>query len=410
MEDTRPRIRTGLDFFSVQHEGQQMICLRDPLQIAADPILVPPHAFFVLALMDGSHNLPEIRTAFQNRFGQEIPAHQIQELADLLDEKMFMDSSLFRDRFAAVSAEFRNSSLRPSALAGQAYPSDREEVRSFLGGLFESLPRIQGPTSDRLAGIVAPHIDLHRGGALFAQAFGALRDIPPPHTVLILGTAHFGDGSLYTLCSKDFETPLGISRADRDFAKVLLEDCPFDLQENQLAHRSEHSIEFQVLFLQYLFMEEEHPLIVPVLCGGLEDYVEPGASPMTHPEVRAFTGAVEKAVDRCPRPVLIVSGADLSHVGRKFGMDQSITPAFLSQVRKDDQCVLEAGIKSGGEAFYTEVARIDNRNNICSVTSIYTLQMLLKNCRGEILAYDQAQEPDTDSAVGFAALNFWESS
>ncbi|MHC4943098.1 MAG: AmmeMemoRadiSam system protein B [Planctomycetota bacterium] len=403
-----PRIRMGLDYFPVNHEGQEMICLRDPLQLAPDPILVPPHAFFIVAHMDGSNRIVDIQEAFNHQFGQLIFSNQIEELIDLLDAKGFLDSPAFQGRLSKVESAFRKATLRPSALAGQAYPAEEREVRGLLDDLFDEVPPPSKKQGKRLAGLIAPHIDLHRGGPLFAKAYHALRNTPKPHTALIFGTAHYGEGNLFILTEKAFETPLGVSALDEKFSQALIEGCSFDIRKGELAHRTEHSIEFQVLFLQHIFGKDESPKIVPILCGSLMELLPGHESPLTLPEMKSFLDAVKEAIQACEGPVLVMAGADMCHVGRKFGMSETMTPGFLDRVRQEDRASLTAAVEQDGEAFFRKVAGVENRNNICSVASIYTVLKLLEHCDGELLDYAMAVDEGTDSAVGFAALNLWE--
>jgi AmmeMemoRadiSam system protein B len=407
-KEETPCIRMGIDYFPVNHEGQEMICLRDPLQLAPDPILVPPHAFFIVAHMDGKNRILDIQDAFNRQFGQMIMSDQIEELIDVLDAKGFLDSPAFRDRLTKVETAFRAADLRPSALAGQAYPLEEGEARAFLEGLFDDTQPPPPRPGKRLAGLIAPHIDLHRGGPLFAKAYQALKDMPKPHTALIFGTAHYGEGNLFMLTEKAFETPLGVSRLDEKFSQALVEGCAFDIRAGELAHRTEHSIEFQVLFLQHVFGGTDGPEIVPILCGPLLERLPGHDSPVTLPEMDSFLDVAKTAIETCEGPVLVMAGADLCHVGRKFGMTEPITPDFLDKVRAEDRATLEAAVERDAEAFFQEVARIGNRNNICSVTAIYTVLKLLGDCESELLDYAMAVDEHTDSAVGFAALNLWE--
>ena len=95
------------------------------------------------------------------------------------------------------------------------------------------------------------------------------------------------------------------------------------------------------------------------------------------PEVGRFLDSARKAISACPGPVLVLAGADLSHVGFKFGDTDPARGAFLDRVAQEDMAALEAAATGDGEAFFSEVARINNRNHICSVTSIYVLLSLL---------------------------------
>ena len=71
---------------------------------------------------------------------------------------------------------------------------------------------------------------------------------------------------LFSLTDKDFETPLGVIKSDPSLISKLRESGGDIIAPNDFAHRSEHSIEFQVIFLQHLF-PEENLTIIPILCG-----------------------------------------------------------------------------------------------------------------------------------------------
>jgi len=124
------------------------------------------------------------------------------------------------------------------------------------------------------------------------------------------------------------------------------------------------------------------------------------------PEVASFLEAAEGAIQNCEGPVLIVAGADMSHVGPRFGSAEPLTELFTERVRKEDKAALMAAADCDAEAFFQKVAEVGNRNNICSVTQIYTLLKLLQQPSGTLLSYDMAVDEENGSAVGFAALNF----
>ena len=49
--------------------------------------------------------------------------------------------------------------------------------------------------------------------------------------------------------------------------------------DDELTHRTEHSIEFQVVFLQYLLGGRREFSIVPILVGSFHDLMESGDRP-----------------------------------------------------------------------------------------------------------------------------------
>jgi AmmeMemoRadiSam system protein B len=70
-------------------------------------------------------------------------------------------------------------------------------------------------------GIIAPHIDLLRGGHCYAHAWHALAEAYEAGTFVILGTVHVPTQNLFTATRKSFKTPLGQMAADREFIDAL---------------------------------------------------------------------------------------------------------------------------------------------------------------------------------------------
>jgi len=116
-------------------------------------------------------------------------------------------------------------------------------------------------------GIVSPHIDPPRGGWCYAWAYVALA-AAPVRTVLLLGVAHSGPPEPFVLTRKSFQTPLGVLAVD-EAAVAELESRVGDLTRWELVHRSEHSLEFQVIFLQHA-LADRPVRIVPLLVSHLE--------------------------------------------------------------------------------------------------------------------------------------------
>src|SRR3989442_10590558 len=71
----------------------------------------------------------------------------------------------------------------------------------------------------------------------------------------------------FALTLKDYESPLGQIPVDREFAEALGKRSRQDCFGSELAHRHEHSIEFQAIFLRYLFAGRREISIVPVLAS-----------------------------------------------------------------------------------------------------------------------------------------------
>ena len=68
---------------------------------------------------------------------------------------------------------------------------------------------------------MSPHIDFQRGGAAFAWAYDRVVAESDAELFVILGTAHTPLHGLFSVSSKDFATPLGTARTDREFVAAL---------------------------------------------------------------------------------------------------------------------------------------------------------------------------------------------
>jgi len=398
----KPRLRKSLDIIPTEHEGQRVFAVHDPLGLATEQILVPGEILFLMSLMDGEKTISDLQIAFTKQFGQLIMDDRIRQITAELDERGLLDSARFREQVLDIENEFRAAEARETSHAGDAYPDDEEGLRALLE---EIVPLDRTGERDRPRGVVAPHIDLERGRQIYGRAFGELVGTAAPHTVVLLGTAHFADGNTFILTDRNFSTPLGTARANGDFCRTVAESCPVDIRKGELAHRSEHSIEFQVLFLQHLF-GAAMPRIVPILGTSFAPGEEKNRSPSDLDEVRGVLDGLRRGVDACPGEVLFVAGADLCHVGPRFGAPGPLSADDLERIEKEDRRGLEAGAARGADAFFKEVSRIGNRNNICSVVSLYTMFALFEGGPAALIEYGMALEPDGQAAVGFGAMRF----
>jgi hypothetical protein len=96
----------------MEHQGQTVICLRDPMGFAPQPIALGLGGYFLVTLFDGGHSLAEIGEAYAKQFGEVLAAGKLEELIAGLDQAFFLDSENFARRVAAVRAEFDASGER----------------------------------------------------------------------------------------------------------------------------------------------------------------------------------------------------------------------------------------------------------------------------------------------------------
>lgn len=406
--DALPRLRY-VDAFPVDVEGQRLIYLRDPEGIASEGLGVPPDVFQVMTLLDGRRTTADLQSLIAGaNGGGTVSAEQISTLVATLDDALLLDSDRFRQHKAEVEAAYRAETRRPSPLAGRSYPDAPEALRLLIDSFFhdDEGPKGSAPRGSRVEALIAPHIDFGRGGPCFAWAYNELKGREPADVYVVLGTGH-SSRLPFATTYKVFETPLGDLSADRAFIDRLSGHAEQDLLADELAHRNEHSVEFQAVFLKYLFPDA--PItFVPILCGSFFQSVESGESPMANAAVADFVNALRKTLAEETRSVCLIAGVDFSHVGQRFGDEVPLDDGFISRVEASDRDLIEAASTGDAEAFFDVIVRDGDRNRVCGTSSIYTMLKVMEGASGRLLDYDQAIDHESQSLVSFASMVFEE--
>jgi AmmeMemoRadiSam system protein B len=403
--------------------GRGLVQLRDPLGVAPEPIFVPAAVFSLVALFDGQHTLRDIQVAHARRTGELLMTDKLEKLAEQLDERLFLEGERSRQALAAATEAYRALPHHASLHAGRSYPDDPQALGELLDGLLHQAPSENDPPGP-LRGLIAPHLDFDRGGAGYAAAYrvaqtacaaevrlracGACVEDAKPEVFVILGTAHVGEGS-YILTDKSFETPLGLAPADAvSLARLRARwgeqgDHADRAAEWELIHKTEHSIEFQVIWLQHVFADRDFA-IIPVLCGGFGAHLAAGRSPQADAAVATFSAALAELIADLGDRVCVIASADLAHVGPQFGGREPMAAGSLALVRARDGELLEACARGDPEAFFGQIVAEGDARNICGLPPIYTLLAALRPEEGRLLHYGQAPVPGSPSAVTYAAM------
>lgn len=412
----RPRLR-AVEIFPVKQDRGTLIYLRDP-QNLAQPLGLSPVGYFIISHFDGRHSLIDIQEAYCKQFGTLLLTDELKRFIDLLDSHNYLDSARFVLHQKKLVADFRALSIRSPAHAGAAYESDPQGLKTQLERFFlppdgPGAPSRENQTRTPRA-IVAPHIDFTRGGPAYAWAYKGLAESEGADLYVLLGTSHCGGKHPFILTLKDFQTPLGTVRTDKEFVGRLQENCREDLFEDEFLHRGEHSLEFQVLFLKYVALrravlraESEKPFkIVPILVSSFHLMLVGRTLPEKHPRVQNFIRALQQSLAEEKRRVCLVAGVDLAHVGKQFGDRQPITQDFLKWVETEDRLLIERLAALDGLGFFDQVAKDQDKRRICGFSPLYSLIQLLDGSPGRTLKYSQAFTPETDSAVTFTSMVF----
>ncbi len=405
-----PKLR-NVDAFPFELDGQKVICLRDQMNLSPKMIFLPPRLFYIATLFNGKNSLLDVQAEYMKRFGELLYKEKLLELVDELDKHLFLDSPHFNHIKQDIETAFLRNPLRPAMHAGMSYEGEPDQLKAQLRSFFlppegPGLPDLSLKNERKLKGIIAPHIDLRRGGSCYAWAYKNLAETGPFDLYIILGTVHCETKNLFTFSSKDFETPLGMVETDKEFLQAFKENCELDFFSDEIVHRNEHTIEFQTIFLKYLF-PSVNIKILPILVGSFYEMMEQRVEPMASISMRVFTETLKRTIQRSGKRVCYIASVDLAHIGRRFGDALAPDELALKSLSRKDKSMLETITKLDKSDFYWNIARERDERRICGFSPIYSMLACMEAEEGELLKYDQSYDQQGGSVVSFASLNFY---
>ncbi len=396
----RPKLRP-VEPLPVEVEGRTLVALNDPDRYCDETALLDPGALGLVALLDGTRTVPELY-AWLEQNGAEVTLDGLQSLVDSLDGCLLLENARFLSAKRQREEAFAAAPVRRAAHAGSAYPGEPQAARSFLQGIVDHADRTESAPFRRL---IAPHIDLELGAPIHASAVRAIEAAGRPDLVVVLGVCHALCDHRFIACRKDFETPFGRVPHDGEFLDALEERFGRPLTNGQIAHQTEHSVEFQALWLAHLWPEDP-PTIVPFLVGSFHDLIASATSPSSEPDVESFVGALRRTLDAEARRCLVVASVDLAHMGPRYGDPAGLDADGESALERADTALLEPVLKGDAEGFFRAVAADGNARNICGVAPIY-VTLRLGEGAGRLLRYGQGRiDPETGSVVSYVAASF----
>jgi AmmeMemoRadiSam system protein B len=155
----------------------------------------------------------------------------------------------------------------------------------------------------------------------------------------------------------------------------------------------------QVVFLQFALRNRPHR-IVPILCPGWGTRED-------REKLNAFADTLRDMINERGPGVAVIAGADLAHVGARFGDRNPLTDAYLDKIRRQDLNTLDTVLARDADAFAEDVQEGGNPRRICGLSAIYLLLKTLRSDAAETLCYDQAVDIPTQTCVTFAGVAFY---
>jgi AmmeMemoRadiSam system protein B len=384
-----------------------VIVLYDELRISRSLVRISPREFTWLQWLDGSNSLRDVQSlAMHEANGEVASLDPLLELIDKLEEATFIDGPSFHEVFTREVRE-------PSCIG--CYEAEPDNLRRQLAGYLQTVPiskranrsgRNHSHSDRRLRALLAPHIDYGRGHGAYTCGYRDLPTMTDASLFIIVGTAHYSV-ERFTLTRQDFRTPLGVAQVDQPFVDCIIGHYGDGHFDDPLAHIPEHSIELEVVWLQYLFEKLRPIRIVPLLVGSFRDCIEFGRDPAKTPDVSRMVEALKRAEVAAGEPICYIISGDLAHIGPKFGDPAPVTPPTLARSQAIDQEILRAAERADATAYFRIVQRERDARRICGLPPTWTVLQAARPASGRLLHYDQSVHPQGDESVSFASMAFF---
>ncbi len=418
-----PHLKHGIEVMQIEYQNQPMVLLQDTEGFAEKPAIISIAAFLLVALADGKRTIKELQSLFMEKTGTMLQILEIYGMLQQLSDSHFLETSEVQEWRKQKFEEFRTSKVRKSVFIGRAYPEDRLQLAAMLGSFFQDKRGPEKPLSETSSiqkpplAVVTPHIDFERGGPLYAWSYQSLSECQQPDVIIALGVAHASPNSPWVMTDKTFETIYGNIETDAELYQEIASALWYDPKAEEIIHHNEHSLEFQALWLKYLWREKS-PKWVPILCSSLEKYCEnctPASLPHIEEAIQKIGLILKKYIEQ-GKKIMILTGIDLSHVGPKFGndiefKDENEAIEFWKKLEELDRNTLRLAMSLEAEKLYLTGIGENSWRNICGLTSLYTLvrwlSIITNNTPVEstLLAYDQSEDIQ-GGMVSFASMIF----
>lgn len=209
--------------------------------------------------------------------------------------------------------------IRDPAVSGQFYPGTKQALQKEVAKYLSV-----GKANIDAIGLVSPHAGYmysgHVAGAVLSSA--RLED-----TCIIIGPNHTGNGKPFSIMTEGvWRMPSGDCEVDSGLAKAILSGSSY-LEEDGAAHRSEHSVEVQIPFLQALRPKVR---IVPIVLAGadLRAYRDMG---------RQIASAV-----KTEGPATIIASSDMTHYEPHETAKRKDSKAIEAILKLDEEALIGA--------------------------------------------------------------------
>ena len=277
--------------------------------------------------------------------------------------------------------------IRKPCVAGAFYERSEKELQNQITNCFTHklgpgrVPKLSDGKK-KILGFVVPHAGYMYSGPVAAHSYSQLASDGTPDAVIILGPNHTGLGSGVSIMTKGgWQTPLGVATIDTPLAEQIRNSSSI-IDDDETAHVSEHSIEVQLPFMQFLYGDKIR--FVPV-CMMMQDL-------RTSQEVARSIAEQTKG-----KHVVVIASSDFTHY----------EPQDVAS--RNDKAAIEAIISLDGSKL-NELGDT-GRVTMCGygpITTLIELATLVGDVQAKLLSYHTSGDitADASSVVGYSSILF----
>jgi AmmeMemoRadiSam system protein B len=399
-----PALRRTLELMPSPVAESPGLLVRDPFRYAEGVLILPPPLVPCLLLFDGRHDEDDLREVLARLTGGGEVGALIGHIVDTLSRGGFLEDPVFEAIRDRRHLAFADETSRAPVHAGAGYPSDPDELRRLLARYLGEAP-VPPITQGDIVGIAVPHVSPEGGWRSYGAAYSALSPGHRDRTFVILGTSHYGEPERFGLTHKPFRTPLGETAIDHGLVARVVEAAGDAACLEDYCHAVEHSIEFQVVFLQHLYGPAVR--VVPILCGPFARATSLGGRPEDDAGVARVLGVLRDIAASERGRLLWVAGVDMAHIGRRYGdgFDARADEGRLVDVAIQDRSRCARLAAADGPGFWSLLQEGKDPLRWCGASPLYTLVQAVRPSGGALLHYEQ-WNIDAGSVVSCAAMTF----
>lgn len=379
------------------------LLIRDPYHYSDVTLIIPPVLVQCLECFDGKQTELDLRSLLFQITGELNVGDIEQHLIETLKSAGFLEDETYQKMREETERAFAASPVRIPAHVGSAYPEDREALREtmerYMSGEGETA------TQDGLMGIAAPHVSPEGGYRSYQAAYAGLTQDYKDRVFVVLGTSHYGHPERFGLTRKTFVTPWGEARTETSLVDELERRAPEAVRMEDYCHAVEHSIEFQIVFLQHLLGADIR--VLPILCGAYGRSIYEGGMPEEDENVRRFLGALGDVAAREGKKLFWVLGVDMAHMGRRYGdrFQATAERAEMLDVAERDRSRIDSIVAGDAKGFWDQIQYRQDDLKWCGSAPFYTFLKAVPTVKGTLTRYEQ-WNIDEQSVVSFAGMHF----